>query len=113
MRKWLPRGWTLVAILVLAAVTAIVIVTLARRGDDKKACVSATVNAPPSDSTPEETLSLFVANQQDAGPLPINLASYTVASQSGNETVFASDSNGHWTVTVRDGGVQSYSGCPA
>ena len=102
------------AVVVLAAVAAIVIVSLARRddGSDKK-CVNVTVNASPSSDTAQEALNLYIANQQDAGPLPINLGSWTVTSQSGNETVFTSDSNGHWTVTVRDGGVQSYSGCPA
>jgi hypothetical protein len=112
MRSWLPRGWTLVAVLVLAVVAAVVIVSLARRDDSKKGCVSVTVDAPSSTNSPEEALSLYVANQQDEGPLPINLGSYTVTSQSGTETVFTSDSSGHWTVTIRDGGVQSYSGCP-
>src|SRR4051812_44641846 len=100
MRKWLPRGWSLVAVLVLAAVAAVVIVSLARRDDGKKECVSVTVNAPPTSDTPEQALSLFIANQQDEGPLPLDLGSWTVSSQSGAETIFASESEGHWTVTV-------------
>ena len=101
------------AVLVLALVAAVVIVSLARRGDDKKECVDVAVNAPASSDSAQEALSLFIANQQDEGPLPINLGSWTVTSQSGTETVYTSDSAGHWTVTIRDGGVQSYSGCPA
>src|SRR3954452_1636121 len=112
MRDWLPRGRALVAVLLLAVVAAAVIVGLTRGGKDKKQdCVAVTVNAAPTSDTPEQALSLFVANQQDAGPLPIDLGSWTVSSQSGTQTVFTSNRHGQWTVTVGDGGVQSYSGC--
>jgi len=99
-----------VAVVVIGAVVALLIT----RNDNssKRSCVSHTVSvASDSDRTAEEALATFVAEQEE-GPLPLN-GKWTKTSDTPDGTVFSTDVSGHWDVTVRNGQVRSYSGCPA
>jgi hypothetical protein len=94
-------------------VAAVVIVLIARNdSSSKRSCVTETVSAGPDTSLPAEAaLSAYVA-QQEEGPLPLN-GNWTKTSDSAEGTVFSTDVGGHWDVTVRNGQVRSFSGCPS
>ena len=111
IRDALPRGRTLLVVLLLAVAVSIFVVALSRRDDTKKECVSQTFEGVvDTDRTADETLALFVA-QHEEGPIPLTGWTKTVDSPAG--TTFVSSQQGHWQIDIRNGAVRSYQGCPA
>ena len=108
MLRGIPR-WRVVVFLVAVVVVAAVVVVLVANDDKSKSCESAPARHIADAALPNiETFSSFIATQEE-GPLP--LTPWSLTSETGGESVYTSDANGHWTVNVSEGSV-SYTGCP-
>lgn len=107
------RGRIAIFVAAFVVVAVVVVVLLARNDDSKKhACVTQTLSvSSDSNLTAEEALDAYVA-QQEEGPLPLN-GNWTETRDSPEGVVFSTDVGGHWEVTVRNGQVRGFSGCPA
>ena len=108
MLRGIPR-WRLVVFAVAVLVVTAVVTLLVANNDKGKPCQSVAARHIADAALPNsETFSSFIATQEE-GPLP--LTPWSLTSESGGESVYTSDANGHWTVNVSAGSV-SYTGCP-
>lgn len=93
---------------ILVIVGTIVVVAVAR--NDSTSCPATVVRDPPDLDRPNsEAFQIFIAEQEESA-LPLDLSAWTLASDDGTTSIYRSDVNGHWQVTVSRGSVRSY-GC--
>lgn len=109
MLRGIPR-WRVIVFLAAVVVVAVVVgLLVANNRDHAKPCESVPARHIADAALPNsETFSSFIATQEE-GPLP--LTPWSLTSDSGGQSVYTSDANGHWTVNVSGGSV-SYTACP-
>lgn len=107
MIRRLGLGRVLVFLVAVAIVTLVVGLLITRNDGDNECATTTVENAPDTELTNSEVFAIFIA-QQEEGPLPLD--GWSVASEKGDTSVYRSDRNGHWQVTVARGAVRNY-GC--
>lgn len=99
-----------VAIFVAVVVLVGAVVVIAVAHNDSRHCPATVVRDPPDLDRPNsEAFAIFIAEQEES-PLPLDVTAWRVASDDGVTTIYRSDVNGHWQVTVSRGSVRNY-GC--